>query len=149
LGRGFLLHPSLEAEWVCSAAVPLLLCPGNCSEPWWWFLLHQQPPPRSGLPYSEPEPEYVEGTCVHRHRQCALRVLHLWPVRSQVDGLSAEGPSSLDPYEAGTSPGSASQASRGSHPWPSHSPDRGGCSRRPRRGVRYIFGTRSFSISSF
>jgi hypothetical protein len=149
LGRGFLSHPGPEAVWVYSTTVLLSLCPGSCSEPWWWFLLRQQPPPRLGPPYSEPKPEYVEGTCAHRHRQCALRVLHLWPARSQVSGLSAEGPSSSNPYWTGTSSGSASKASRGSHPWLSHSPDHGGRSGCPRRGVRYVFGTGSFSLGSF
>jgi hypothetical protein len=59
----------------------------------------------------------MEGTCVHRHRQCALHVLHLWLAGSQVCGLSVEGRTRADPCEAGTSPGSASQAS----PRPSHS----------------------------
>jgi hypothetical protein len=148
-GEGSSRTPSPEAAWVCSVAVLLSLCPGSCSKPWWWFLLRQQPPPRTGPPCSEPEPKFVEGTCVHRYRQCALRVLHLWPARSQVGGLSVEGPSSSNPYEVGTSSGSASQASHGSHPRPSHSPDRGGRLGCPRRGVWYVFGTGSFSIGSF
>jgi hypothetical protein len=130
-GQGFLSHPGPEAARVCSAVVLLSPCLGSSSEPWWLFLLYQQPPPHSGLSCSEPEPEYVEGTCVHRHRQCALRVLHLWPARSQVSGLSIEGPSNSDLCKEGTSLGSAVQASHGSHPRLSHSLDHGGCSRRP------------------
>ena len=73
-------------------------------------------------------------------QQHAFHLLWLWLARPQGCRLPHEEcyTTYFDPNEIGFYSGCATQAPRGTNPWSSHAPDRGGRPERPRHGVWYV-----------